>query len=700
MENTQQSKEQEEAAPEQQHEAEKTSVIPSASNDGDEVFLNKDIRIKFSEPLPRLDKGEVKAYRAIGSNKLSTNLFALVCDKSLTPRRMSSIKYTKIVNGNLAKMVGMGKVIWPTDKQEKFCFIYENTLGQRLIELENKNKPAALGWKPEQVLVNFVQPMIKVLQDLSDKDIVHGEIWPGNMFRSGEGAGEVIKLGECLSSPSSYYLPALYEPVERALASPQARGTGTIQDDLYSFGVSLAVILRSHDPMEGKTDSEIIEHKIQKGSYATLLSSDRFSGAILELLRGLLYDDPSQRWTLEDIYAWSDGRRLSPKQSTKRIKATRPIVLNNKKYIRPELLAKDMTARPDESAKLIESGELEQWIERAIEDKAIKIRFEQAMKEVAHFERNSFYNELLSTKIAFTLYPECPLIYRDLSFIPQGFGKALSYAYVHKQDLQPYIDILWNGFAIQSLRGKKTQNITPLINKFDMCRTFVNQTAIGSGLERCIYFLNPEGACLSPVLEKYYVQTPEDMMDAFESICSSSEPDVLFDRHVVAFLSVKDRKNIDPYLPDLRSKDRYMRVLGMIKTLATMQQRSRLGKFPAITNWVANNMEDLYERFHDKKRREELKARVENYSKLGDLTKIAALFDNPALYESDVASFHQAMEEYKHIDEEKNRIEKRLRNRKDYGMRSGQQFASIISVAVALLIIVISAYVAILKDMY
>ena len=61
-----------------------------------------------------------------------------------------------------------------------------------------------------------------------------------------------IRLGECLSAPSSYRLPALYEPIERALADNGARGAGGYADDMYSFGVSLAVILRSVDPLEGK----------------------------------------------------------------------------------------------------------------------------------------------------------------------------------------------------------------------------------------------------------------------------------------------------------------------------------------------------------------------------------------------------------------------------------------------------------------
>lgn len=687
----------EETVPEEEKPEEEA---PQAANDaglgdGNEIFLNKNIRIKFRDPLPHLDKGLIKAYRAVGSNKVPTNLFALICDKQFTPRRISSIKYSKIVNSSLVKFITSGKIFWPDEKVEKYCFIYENTLGQKV--LPSDAKKAALGWKSDEVMPKVVYPLIKVLQDLRDKDIVHGEIWPGNMYRSGEGAGEVIKLGECLTAPASSQLPALYEPVERALANSTARGTGSFSDDLYSLGVSLAVILRTTDPMQGMNDQQIIESKIEKGTYSSLISGDRFSGGMLELLRGLLYDDPSQRWTLEDVQAWMDGRRLSPKQSTKRIKAGRPIILNNKKYIRPELLAIDMCKHVDETAKIVENGELDQWIDRAIEDKVIKSRLEQAMKDVAAYDQGSSYNDQLAAKVAITLYPDCPVQYKGLSFIPAGFGKMLSSAYILHQDMQLYVDVLKSGFVIEHLRAQKTTSASTLASKFDNCRTFVNQTVVGSGLERCLYVMDMECPCLSPILDKYYVQTPEEIMDAFESICSSSKPDILFDRHVVAFLSVKDRKSIDPYLGDLRAEEPHRRVLGQVRTLATIQKRGNLGKYPAIAEWISSNLDDFYERFHDQKCRDELKQIIDGMKKKGDLYKIAVLFDDPKLYQTDTHNFFQAMEEYKRIDKEKNTLEEKLQDRKEYGRETGQQIASVASIMLSLVVIFITAYIVFLK---
>lgn len=684
----------------------------SLKEEGENALLfNKNITLMADTPLPHLDKGKtIKAYRAVGKNKIVSELFVLVCDKALSPRHISSIKYTKIANANLPKLVDSGKIFWPPAQEERFVLIYENTLGAPL--WQDAAKIPALAWKPDDVLNNVAYPMIAILNDMRDKDIVHGEIWPGNMFFPNINStslqkGEVVKLGECLSVPSSYHLPALYEPIERALSQPIGRGTGLLTDDIYSFGVSLAVMLRSSDPLKGLSDEEIVNLKVEKGSYATLIGKDRLSGALLELLRGLLYDDPIQRWTLEDIQAWADGRRLSPKQSPKRVLANRPLEVANKKYTRPEVLAKELWRSPDEVAKIFENGDLEQWIERAIEDKLLKARIENVSKEINASDRSLGFNERLSVLLASALYTECPVRYKNLSFIPSGFAKALSHAYITKQDMQPYVDVLRYNFTISAIRQrKKIIDTQTLIAKLDSCRSLIGQSGLSKGIERCLYLMDTECHCLSPILDKYFVQTPEQMMQAFEEICKDAQESQgdkglsqlsLFDKHTVAYLSVKDRKNIDPYMSELDAPEPHRRVLGQLRTLATIQKRENIKKLPALCHWIANNLEPIYERFHDADKRAHLLKQIESLKTQGDLTKLALLFDDPNLYQLDKGAFYQAMNEYKRIDKERLFIETQLNTRTDFGQNTGAQVASAFSMFISILLILLAAYFIIIK---
>lgn len=660
-----------------------------------DIVFNQDVTIHTDQPLTQFDKRNARAYRASGRNKVASDLIAYICDHSLTPRRLESSKYVKIKQSSLVKLVGYGQVYWPHFEAQRYCFIYENTLGQAA--LKPADELLALGWKPDDVITNFAYPLITVLMAMHNIDLVHGEIWPGNIFYNGDPRADKAKLGECLSAPSSYNLPALYEPIERALADPIGRGIGSLTDDLYSLGVSLAVMIRKNDPMLGKSDQEIIEHKIEKGSYVTLLSKDRLSGATLELLRGLLYDDPNQRWTLDDIESWMDGRRLSPKQSPKRVKATRPLTLNDVKYIRPELLAKDMTDHEDEASRMIERGDLTQWIERAIEDKTVKVRVEQMIDEVKTYDRTEGYNARVSTALATALYPEIPIHYRSLKFHPNAFGKALTHAYIHQKNFQDYIDILRNMFTVSCLRVQKSGTVSALITKFDSAKNFINQTALNSGVERCLYYLNHETQCLSPILERYHVLTPEDLLVAFEDICKNEKPNILFDRHIYAFLSVKDRRNIDPYLTDLSSKDSYKRRLGQLRVLATIQKRAGLDKCPALAEWLSLHLKDVYERFHDSKKQQSIEKQIDKLKKAGDLTKIALFFDDPKIFQTDLSNFYQAMQDYQFLEGEQTKIKSKLEKGNNYGHRSGEQVASVVAMIAAFIIMVVAAYVTVIK---
>ncbi|MEM8833915.1 MAG: serine/threonine-protein kinase, partial [Pseudomonadota bacterium] len=433
-----------------------------------EIYLGKNIKIFPYNRLAHLDKGEVQAYAAEGLNRTNSNLFALVCTKPLTPRRIAAQKYGNIKSLSLVRLVDSGKVNWPDPDEEKYCFVYELTMGKAL--LEKSDSHPALSKKPEDIMDSIVVPMIDLLEDLANKDLVHGEIWPGNIFYGGGGIGDKIVLGECLSMPASTNLPALYEPVERALADPEGKGTGTLADDIYSLGVSLAVILRSSTPEANLSDDEILERKIEKGTYTTLLKDDRFSGAILELLRGLLYDDPNQRWTLEDIRAWQDGRRLSPKQFSPRIKSNRPVIMEKKKYVRPELLAKDFVNYPLEAQKIVENDELMQWIDRAIEDKSLKTRLEQTVKESNNLDQGNDFSHRLSVAVSSVLFPEMPVLYKELRFNPRGFGKYLTYGYVLKNDIKPYIEAIRNYFPTFIIRSQKGHDYSALNSKFDGAR--------------------------------------------------------------------------------------------------------------------------------------------------------------------------------------------------------------------------------------
>lgn len=679
-----------EAAPAPSAPAPATAPEPDKPHLSGEVVFNDNIVIYPGTRIAHYDKGGVRAYAAKG--KEGARLFAMICEDHLTPRTLKAPNYAAIINPSLVKLVSAGVVHWTPAGKEKFCFIYENTLGQPLMRDDTHG---GLGMKQEVVLEKVIKPIMNVMADLRDKEIVHGNIRLSNIYDGGSKTLERAVLGECLTMPPSYYMPAIYEPIDRALASPAGRGPGTMADDLYSFGVCLAIMLRHSDPLEGMSDDQILELKMEEGSYVALTGKDRFTGAILELLRGLLYDDENQRWTLDEVMVWLDGRRLSPKQSAKRNKATRPVTLNHEKYMRPEILAKDLSKYPTEARQLIETGEIDQWLSRAMENKMAVERYEKAVALAEEEGKAGNYTERLLARVSIALHPEGPLRYKNINILPEGIGAALTEAFMMKRDIQTYIDFFMAYFITQWIdaQPKMVADSSSLIGRYDGARAYLRQKGLGGGIERCIYSLNTEVHCLSEKLAKYHVRSPEDLMYTYEKMSAlPGRPVMFFDRQIIAFLSAKDRKIIDPYMSDINGPETYRRILGEMKSLASIQKRSRMEKFPGICAWIIDNLGPVYERFHDRELREETRKKAERLKDGGDLSKLIALFDNPATYQEDNIGFRKAMRRYYDLETEGIKLEKDLIDQSKFGKDTGHHAACLVSVVLSAIIILYTLF--------
>lgn len=654
------------------------------------VMLGDGIEIRPDKRLPQYDVGEVKAYAAFGKGKADVAFFALICVPHLTPRIQAASLMPTFTHPAFARLVSHGVVLWTPDKAQRYVFVYENALGNPLLAA---GKPAALGLRQEDLLESLIRPMAGLLTEFHNKDFVHGGLRATNLFDGGSAALSRVILGDCLAGPVSFAQPALYESPERATIAPYARGMGTQADDLYAFGVCLAILLRHTDPLEGATERQVLERKIEEGSYAALTGKDRFTGAVLELLRGLLYDDENQRWNLADVQSWLDGQRLSPKQSVKKLKAARHLTFNNEKYLRPQLLALDLGKNLPDAAETIESDVLNQWLVRSLDDKPTIRRVESAVDALQELGKGPGHWDRMACLVSIALDPEAPIRYKGLALHPEGVGCALAYAIVKKGDLAPFAEIIAHNvivFWLDAQNHGAAVDAGSLVTRFDSCRAFLRQKNMGYGIERCLYLLNPEAHCLSEKLGNFFVRTPEDLLFAFESMIEGGDaPIQLLDRHILAFLSVKDRKSVDSYLPDFNDTDKSKQILATLKTLATIQKRSRMPPFPRVAKHIAGMMTPIYGHYHDRHLRDSLREKIEKLKEGGDLAKMAALFENPDVPQKDFGGFRKAMYEYAALKKEKVRIQKAMAESGDFGRGTGRHVAAVTSSIVAAVVILI-----------
>lgn len=664
-----------------------------AAGEGDFIVFDGKIEIYYGQPIPRLDSAGNKAYRAFAKDRERTPLYAIVCERHLVPRISAASTYAGMSNAALTQLVRYGKIYWPLARQERFVFIYLDNPGKPVL-LDGER--AALGWRQDDAINEVIKPMIDIFLDFRDRDFVHGGIRPSNMFDVAAPARpRKLVFGDCLSAPSFYSQPALYQSIERAMADPAARGRGTQDDDLYSFGVTLAVLMRQNDPMFEMSSAEIIRNKILHGSYVAVTGKDRFRGEVLELLRGLLHDDPIQRWKVDEIQIWLDGRRLTPKQSTVAKKARRAIAFGTEKYLMMPLLAMSFGHNLAETRRVIDDDSLYQWLERAIDEENVMARFDKALVSSRLLGVGPGYEERLAGNLSVVLDPSAPIRFKNMNLAIDGIGTAMAKAVALRQQLTPFAELISNGVAMNWLAAQETPgaDAVGMHTKIESCRRFLRSNKQGEGIERVLYLLCPDSPCLSEALADYYVTRPGDLLLAFEDLCRKNKaPTNFLDRHVVAFLMQRDSRVIEPYVFDLNTQDRRRIVLTNLRCLAAIQKRYDTGDTPFVTKTLAGMMPIVLERFHDRTLREKLKKSLAECADTGDIQRMATVLDSQETVGRDFTEFRRAMFEYSAIEKERQAIETGLASPDNFGLESGREWSAIVSSAIAgVAILVIAA---------
>ena len=643
-----------------------------------------DLKIDPNKRLPAMDQGGAKAYAASDSKADPMRYFALVCQRHLVPRHHSRETYNSIITTRLAKLFKSGVVRWVPADEERFVFVYERIQGEPLIE---KGQPFAGEMRSEDVLQHVVPFMVDILQDFRDRDFVHGSIRPDNIFQHfSDGRMDSFVLGDCLAAPASYNQPILFETISRSKADPIGRGLGTRADDMYAFGMLLAVLLRKTDPFSKMNSDDLIRLKMNDGSFATITSKERFHGTILELLRGLLHDDEGLRWTIDDVLVWLEGRRLQPKQGKKQHKAARPLVYCKQKYLYPTFLAMDIDVNPAETQRLVESEELEQWVERSLEDSETLERLQIGLKSARERGTGTGYEDRLVANVSTALDPDAPLRYRGLRLMAGATGKSLAEVMILKQDVKPFVDMFAQNIMLTWIGAQISSNFDfgSLISNFDECRMFVGQQKIGYGIERCLYVLCKEAFCLSPKLEGYYALSPEDMVFAFEDLCAKGQsPSSFLDRHSIAFLAVRDRKLLEKSIYDLDSNEPRKRILAELRTLAMIQRREILPAFPALAKVFHKNLICVYSCIKDKKVRKKTEKTMDDLAAKGNLSKMVDTIADGNLFKSDTHGFSKARSEYHSLQQEYNELEIGLQNQKVFGKKEARGYAVVVSAIVS-----------------
>jgi hypothetical protein len=649
--------------------------VTTTGSDG-RILLGGEIEIFPAKPLEEYASFETRAYEArdIRGGK---PLLAMTAGRSRCPRTSIVGTYQAVKSPHLLKLVTAGIVEWPVEAKQVYVFVFDMPPARRLLPAGTVK---TLRVSDERIVPGLIQPIVGVLQELQASDLVHGALTADNIFMAGGEGSEIAILGECLSSAPFFRHSAIFETIERAMAQPSGRGPGTIKNDLYALGVCVAMTLRGGNPLAGKTTEEVLAEKIEHGTYSALIGGERLPAYLVEFLRGVLHDDESARWDLDDALRWLEGRRLSAKQPHNVLKARRPFVFREKKYWELRTLAIALSAHISDTVALIEKDSLDLWLKRNFEDRDLEARLETFWKK-----SDGALRERVVADLAQVLDPYAPVRYKDIAVFPLGFGTALAEAMARGEDVQDYADLvslqLFNGWVNQ--RYEEIPDASGIVTLFEKCRNFLAQKMPGYGIERVVYMLNKEIVCLSPALRDFYVLGPGHLLLALERLAQRGQRlEHVLDRHMIAFISVREPKMIDPYLGHIISHDRGYQVIGILRALAAIQRRFRIQPVPALARALLGHMGPAVERFYDHDLRQEVARRLTGAGEGGNLSALLDIVDSPAIVQEDQMRFAQARREFAILMRERAALEQQLARRSTFGLASGRQVAMLISLVI------------------
>jgi len=222
----------------------------------------------------------------------------------------------------------------------------------------------------------------------------------------------------------------------------------------------------------------------------------------------------------------------------------------------------------------------------------------------------------------------------------------------------------------------------------EKCRSALTQKMPGYGIERILYMLNIEAACMSPVLRNHFVLSPGGLLLALEDISKQAgRPETLLDRHMVSFISVREPKMIDPNFGYVNSHSRGQQILGIARVLAAIQRRFSVPAVPGVCSWLISLTAPMIDLLNDRDLRVAMTKQVNKMQGTGNLNALLDLVDDAALIKDDAQRFAYAQYEYASLVTEKSQIENSLRKRQNFGKATGRQVAMLVSCALAVMVI-------------
>lgn len=659
---------------------------------GGAVILRERFEIDPAKPINDLSMPQALAFACVDKRGAGRSLFALICRHDL-PIRVGSMRAMKGVQAaGVLTLVEYGIVDWPLVGRKVMAVVYERPGGPRVLPKPGgKFEPVPEILFPKKVL----RPLFNALNEMSQRGVIHRAIRLDNLYWSDPGKDHVV-LGDYTTSPPGYDNPALYEPLELAMANPEGRGQTSVKDDLYALGMVSIGLLNGRDfPVQGQSAPEVVASKLAQSTYANYATESRVPLNLLELLRGLLCDDTRDRWKLEDLDLWLNGRRVTPIQPKPAKRSQRPFRFEGKDYFSVRELANAMSRLWDAAIPVVMDGRVEIWLRRGLEDNELADVVASVIRVAQATGDQRQVGDLALARVLLVLDPRAPIRYREVRVTLDGFGNALATASMQKKPLRPYAEILARDLAKHwvSAQGYHNTELAHYESQFKDLAGNLSTPMMGWGIERCLYELNETLHCQSPLIEAEFVSDIRELLPALDRAAQKLDPKTKpVDRHIAAYIGVKWQRDTKVQFRTMAEQDPIRATLGMVSLLAVLQWRLGPPALHGLCGWVGGQLGPLINSYNNREKRKELEKEIPRLVRKGSLPDLYNLLDNHEERLKDAEGFAWARAEYAAAEQQLKAAEQGRTVIDERAALQGQQAAAVMATCIALLTVTVMLF--------
>ncbi len=656
------------------------ALSPSSLHNRFDIYPNN--------PLPEFDSPSARAFKAEDRMQPKLQLFGLICIPGL-PVRLSEVEKIsgKALPGNL-NLVSFGNIDWPILGQKCLVLIFKCPLGGRV---DHFFKAKDVPKKKKVETANLIAKTgISSLLSLRERRLTNRNIRPNNIFFTDTDQEEII-FGEFVTSPPGFDQSLEYETIERGMAGQGGRGQGSLDDDIYALGATLALLIQERNPIRGKSPEQIIFSKIALTSFKTLVGEKLLTRNLMAPIRGMLQDNKTERWSFEELDTWLRGHHVKPIKNVLVNKSRRSFRFGGVDHKISRALGFSMSTHRESALNIIKDGSLEEWIEEGLQDILLADAIKVAKENAAAFtEAIPHADELLLSRVLMLMDPKGPITYKDISYMPDGFGSAMAIESLREGNTSIYIESIVNGVPDiwYTISNESNPYQHTELESYAKMASHLQKAGPGFGIERCLYEANPGCACQSPIIVKENIYSVSDLLQTLNSVQklvdTKQSP---IDRHIAAFIASRSSDNMDESVSKLGDLDDAMATLSMLRLLVDLQNTMNIGTLLGLAKWVGGLMGPVIRLYHSRGKRKEIESAVPSIVRSGNLSELLSLLDNPTEKQEDEKNYLAAVKEYSETEDEIEEIRNNIGPESESGERTSKQAASVISGLIMIVII-------------